>query len=561
MSTSMSSPIEQIQTERVDDVGLLLGFMLQNEWAELLNQHLGRHPNQVGLDWGWVVVIWLSYIVSQNDHRKVVLQGWVREHRLSLERLCGFEVREEDFTDDRLSLVLRRLSDSGTWSSIERGFSQGSIEVYNLAQRVLRHDATTVNGHHLVTEAGLFQFGHSKDDPSLPQVKVMMSSLDPLGMPLVTQTVPGHEADDGLYWSVIESAHAQLNQSGLLHVGDSKMSAQRLRAQVQQLGDYYLCPLPMTGQTPEQMEFWIDQALTSTEQIQWVERAEANGEVGVIAEGYEQTRTLEVNLDGQRVCWNERVLLVYTPQQAHKQAAGLEQRLNRAMEKLTALTPLPARGRRLYRDSKSLETKVDAILHQYRVEGLLEVEIEQQGERYVIHSVSRWEEDIQFQVGRFGWRPYVTNAPSQGLSLEDAVLTYRDEWSIEQGFRRLKGAQLSLSPCFVQRDDQVLGLINLLSLALRLITLVQYLVRCHLRHQGSTMTGLYPENPHKQTSQPTTERLLKAFDNWTLTTVMLNGHSFTYAPPLSPLQTQILHALALPVDTYTRMARHSQNSS
>jgi transposase len=39
-----------------------------------------------------------------------------------------------------------------------------------------------VNGHHLVTEAGLFQFGHSKDDPSLPQVKVMMSSLDPLGI-------------------------------------------------------------------------------------------------------------------------------------------------------------------------------------------------------------------------------------------------------------------------------------------------------------------------------------------------------------------------------------------
>jgi len=36
--------------------------------------------------------------------------------------------------------------------------------------------------------------GHSKDDPTLRQVKVMVAALDPLGLPLVTEVVAGNQA-------------------------------------------------------------------------------------------------------------------------------------------------------------------------------------------------------------------------------------------------------------------------------------------------------------------------------------------------------------------------------
>nr|ADO19232.1 hypothetical protein Nfla_7604 [Nostoc flagelliforme str. Sunitezuoqi] len=52
----------------------------------------------------------------------------------------------------------------------------------DLSVEQVRLDATTISGHHLISEGGLFQFGHSKDDPSLPQVKLMMGMIDPLGM-------------------------------------------------------------------------------------------------------------------------------------------------------------------------------------------------------------------------------------------------------------------------------------------------------------------------------------------------------------------------------------------
>ena len=68
------------------------------------------------------------------------------------------------------------------WHGIEEDLNAHGIEVYALPQDVIRCDATTVSGDHDVREGGLLQFGHSKDDPSRPQIKVMTGSLDPLGM-------------------------------------------------------------------------------------------------------------------------------------------------------------------------------------------------------------------------------------------------------------------------------------------------------------------------------------------------------------------------------------------
>jgi transposase len=64
---------QQIISERIDDVVLLLEVMKKMGLPEILNQHLPRHWKQEGLDWGWVACIWLSYIISQGDHRKVRL--------------------------------------------------------------------------------------------------------------------------------------------------------------------------------------------------------------------------------------------------------------------------------------------------------------------------------------------------------------------------------------------------------------------------------------------------------------------------------------------------------
>jgi transposase len=184
-------------TERGDDVALLIGQMVKMGLPEVLDRHIPRHWTQRGLSWGWTAVIWLAYIVTEGDHRKVSMETYLKGIRHTLRRLTAQVVEPLDCSDDRLSHLLKHLSKPAYGHQIEHDLHARSIEVYDLAPDVIRCDATTVSGDHEVTEESLVQFGHSKDDPARPQIKVMIGSLDPLGMPLATDVLSGERADDG----------------------------------------------------------------------------------------------------------------------------------------------------------------------------------------------------------------------------------------------------------------------------------------------------------------------------------------------------------------------------
>ena len=93
---------------------------------------------------------------------------------------------------------------------------------------------------------------------------------------------------------------------------------------------------------------------------------------------------------------------------------------------------------------------------------------------------------LESAVRRLGWRIYSTNQPVEQLSLEQAVLAYRSEYLVERSLGRLKGRPLSLTPMYVQRDDHATGLMRLLSIALRVLTLVAFVVRRQLAAEEAT---------------------------------------------------------------------------
>ncbi len=251
-----------IITERVDDVAFLIGQMVKMGLPEVLDRHIPRHWTQRGISWGWTAVIWLAYIVTEGDHRKVSVETYLKGMKHTLSRLTAQVIEPLDFRDDRLSHLLKHLSKPAYWHEIERDLNERSIEMYDLSQDVIRCDATTVSGDHEVTEGGLVQFGQSKDDPTRPQIKVMMGSLDPLGMPLATDVLSGERADDGLYIPIIERIRTGLKTTGLLFVGDWKMSALETRAYLARHQDFSLSPLPLTGTTAEAMDAWITEGVT-----------------------------------------------------------------------------------------------------------------------------------------------------------------------------------------------------------------------------------------------------------------------------------------------------------
>lgn len=55
-----------IETERVDDIPLLLAHMQRMKIASLLDQHIPVHGNRKGLSLGNVVIVWLAHILSRS---------------------------------------------------------------------------------------------------------------------------------------------------------------------------------------------------------------------------------------------------------------------------------------------------------------------------------------------------------------------------------------------------------------------------------------------------------------------------------------------------------------
>lgn len=560
----------EVTTERIDDFVVLLSLMKQMDLPDLLDRHLPRHHLQQGLNWGWVGSIWLAHIISQGDHRKLTVRDWVRQAHSTLEHITGHDIRETDFTDDRLTIVLRHLSEVTRWQCIEQDLGRHLVRVYELEEQPIRVDATTVSGYRDGGEGSVWQFGHSKDDPTLRQIKVMMATLDPLGLPLAVSVVSGEQADDPLYVPTIERVLACLERRGLLIVGDCKMSGLATRAFVQQQGQYYLTPLAQVGETASVMDGWIAAGLTQGNHLKPVQSTDGKE---LIAQGYEVSRTCQS--EGQQ--WQERVLIVHSLAHAHTLGRHLQERLAKAEAALQALTPPVGRGKRQIREEVALQSVVETVLRKYQVEGLLTWTFERQVEqevkwvgrgrgganrkqevvehvRYQITAVSRDQEAIEARMARLGWRAYATNAPEQRLSLEQAVQEYRQEYHVERGFGRLKGVPLSMAPLFVKRDDQVVGLTHLLSLALRVLTLMEFVVRRRLHQQGAILAGLYKDSARKTTSTPTAERLLQAFVPLTLTTVQLPGSTIRHVTELSSLQAHILQLLDLPPDLYSCLA-------
>lgn len=563
-----------IHTERVDDVPLLLAQMERMGLPALLDAHFPTHGNRQGLSLGWTSVVWLAHILSRADHRLNQVRPWADQLRATLDACLPSSLRPTDLTDDRLADLLRALSNDAAWAACEGALNAQTLRVYDLQPTTVRVDSTTASGYWSVTEDGLFQFGHSKDHrPDLPQVKVMLATLDPLGMPLAADVVAGQLADDPLYLPTIARVQASLKHSGLLYVGDCKLSALLNRATLQQAGDHYLCPLSAVHMPPGSLAALVDAALAEKSALLPITRLGDDGLALVIAEGCEQTLTLTAQVDGQQVRWSERRLLVRSPSFAAAQARALQRRLAAAEAALAELLSV-RRGKTRPSTPAELDAAVAAILSRYAVAEVLSVRTHSRAHTRTIRPYrgrpareeTRYELSLTTAIdpaalaaaeARLGWRVYATNRPSEQLSLEQAVLAYRDEYLVERSLGRLKGAPLSLRPVYLSRDDHVTGLIRLLTLGVRVLSVLEYAIGRQLAHEQTPIAGLYAGQPRRTTARPSAERVLEAFGNLTLTVVQLPGQIVRHLTPLSVLHQRLLALAGLNPDVYMRLTLHS----
>ena len=569
-----------VQQERLDDIPLLLGMMRRMKISKVIDKRLGTHHLHQGLSNGDLAMGWIAYILSESDHRKSAVEDWAHQHQQTLESFFGTALRPHEFNDDRLGILLNRF-DAAPWDALEGDLFVSCFDVYELPRDVFRVDATTSCGYHTPEPDGIMQLGHSKDHrPDLPQLKIMAAVTQPLAFPVSTAIVAGNQTDDGLYWPTIVQVKAKVGGIGVLFVGDCKMAALETRGRIANSGDYYLTPLPNTGETAQQLGSWINTALQKDKagELQLFHKATAEGKPELIGQGYEFSRTGTVQVDGQEVTWTERVQIVQSLSHQKSQKAKVEKGLQQAEEELARLTKA-GKGRKIWRQEEELRAAIAAIEKENGIEGLLEVEVMKEeknkkkygkpgrpGEtslaevevdvRCRISGVSRKEEKIEEREKRLGWRAFTTNAPEQRLTLAGSVQTYREGGGLERPFHQMKDVPLGIRPLFVKRDEQVVGLTRLVLIALRVLTLIEIVVRAKLAESGEKLEGLHEGQKNKKEGQPTAKRLLRGIAGLeiTLSLIQIGEQQWWYLPPLPKLLVRVLDLLGLSTSLYTNLA-------
>ena len=94
------------------------------------------------------------------------------------------------------------------------------------------------------------------------------------------------------------------------------------------------------------------------------------------------------------------------------------------------------------------------------------------------------------------------------------------------------------------------GLVYLLSIALRVLVLMQFIVRRTLQQAGAKLKAIYRGQPGRQTAKPTTEMMLQAFRGVTLSRIKIDGKLHEHLTPLNDVQKRILKLMEVPLEIY-----------
>lgn len=571
--------IEIMGIERLDDLPLLWEQLKTMGVVKLFDKHFPQHPNwESELTPGEVIACWLCFIISTGNHRASHVQKWAEQRLHALSALTGKRVRALDFSDDRLAGLLARMGDCQAWQPFEQEFVSGLLRVYDLEAEVVRVDSTSARTYAGVSESGLIQFGHSKDHrPDLAQVKISLATIDPLGLPASTTVVAGNSADDPLYEPEITRVRKTVGRRGLLYVGDQKMAALETRAFIGGGGDYYLCPLGLKQLSATEREALIEELFAGEREALIIARPETGEPIGV---GFESATLRTSSFTGDsRTSWTERILVLSSFERAHSDAKKLDQAIESAQSELLKLNERKQGKKR--RDAEQTAQVCAEIAKRRGVEGILnwqvETRVEQREVRAWKNHPARIEHEEFYEVKveldpaallkrrrHLSWNFYATNHNRERLPMERAVLAYRGQHSIEQGFGRFKGRVLGLLPLFFKIDLHIAGLIHLLSIGLRLLCLAQFVARQKLAEakveSEAQIKGLYPGQSSRATARPTTELMLGAFEGVNLVIGKNEGgRTVAQLMPLSELQKRILDLLGFSQEIYFQLVTYFQN--
>jgi transposase len=556
--------------ERVDTIPLIYAMLKRMGVEEVVDSIFIPHGNWSGRSYGQLSVLFVTYVLHSFTHRLSSMESWVKEHKTVIEQVTGWKLTVKDATDDRLCRLVEVLgNDMEMIYEYQLQMSAHLISGYQLPTQIARYDTTSFNvWHQQNVQNGLLSLGHSKDHrPDLLQYKQGLGVLDPAGIPILSETIPGNCADDPLYFPAWERMVKVIGRPDFLYVADCKAASLETRAGIDHGKGFYLFPLPMTGETPEHIRKLV---MNPPETIQDIILAPKSDEedVRIVGRGFAVNRELAAHLpSGEIHSFKEQWLVTRSDAHAQRQIQSFMTRIDKAISKISNLKP------KANETADSFQARADKIVENAKLHNYLHVKVNEAitvQKKYTakgrpgpnspfttveVRTISVQAQRNEAAIEDFkvlaGWRIYVTNVPADRMNVNQSTQYYRDEWLVERGFHRFKKGQIPALPLFLRIPERIKGLMLLLTVALQVLTLMEFISRQELAKKKETISGLVPGNPKMKTPRPTAERLLSQFDNINLMIEEKRGNAnAVLVGGLTLLQKRILSLLRIPEKMY-----------
>jgi len=574
-----------MQVYRLDDVPIIYEELKELQLQELIDKSIRVHGNWDGISLGHLLSVWLCYLLSEGDHRLISMEYWVEANLLWLQSMTGLtDLRSKDFTDDRLESALDYLSKEENWEGFANLFEGNSLSIYDLdSMGTVRLDAAPFQGHHQIKEGGLFQKGYSKQHSNIGQFKVMLASLDNainnFAYPLFHKVFSGERADDVLYLPVLQECFELFKTlkrpAAKLVVGDSKMGSKSLRSYIAQSGHYYLVPLSKVQLNDKSRKSLImSQYELGFESVY----KEEKGAKTLVCQGFESSQKTQYKEEstGEIHEWEERLIFVLSTNFSKSKCSSFDKRLEKTKKEIIQLSQ-SKQGKKSIENKEDLEERIQELLIQKSLTDFLEFSVIEHKE---IKRVRKHKdrpaydkEIITYQVAikentkainekkkLLGWQVYACIAPKEKLSLEQCVWKYRGQNKIESRFDNLRNKIAPLLPIYLQKENRIIGLVNLLMIALKTFSMMEYKAAKELKKNNEKLTNVYLGNPKMGTKSPTAKRMMKAFKGISLVVIKQNNTKIPNVAltEINNTQMKILELIGFKSSIYQKIVQNIQ---
>ena len=498
---------QEYSSKTLDHLGLVAGMCSEIGISAIIDTYCGSDsPDQI-VSTGKALEAMILNGLGFANQRLYLIPHFFQDKPLEL--LLGPGFKAEHFNDDRLGRALDELYETGV-TTLFSHLSRQTFKVLGYQPLKGHLDTSTLSVHgrynsqeEQVVELHITQ-GYSKDHrPDLPQVTLQLICEHLSGIPIHMQALNGNSSDSESFRQVIQDFGSQLySEDGLRTiVADSKLYSEQTLEVLQASGLNWICRVPGTLEAVKKL---LDEI--KPEELE-----------DLSLEGY-RSACYTITYGGVDQHW-----VVYQSDSAQERE---RQTLHRQLEKEAqqARKSLTKLQRQPFHCQEDAQAAIDQWQQQWKWHSADQIQIIQHEKhdgpgRPKAQSTPQNQYTIQAQIHRdqhrldkeLFKRSLFILGTNQVIDYqedhEELLQAYKEQHSVERGFRFIKDPSIVASSFFVKKPGRVAALLFVMATCLLVYSALEYRIRQALIKENKSV----PDQKGKPTQSPTTRWIFQLF--------------------------------------------------